>query len=536
MTHFGLEIRVSHPIRDIFYNRDCEEQFLVSLHVYRIAVSVNNIDSVDSFDRFIMAQLPTLPPGSPSLLSGLSETFSFHSSPESFITSRVLAFRASNPSLAESRSPIRAKVLNRNVAVISSYDQIKQLLCDEAIASNLSASKAYDELMAPFFPPPNLLLSDHLAHRALKDVWKSRMRVLISNIRSLTEEITLDYFRGIRSGSPIDLYESMKALSWNLILGIFLSNTANQRKAPGIGPEMEALQEDLLRGQFSLFPVSINTRLWKSPRAKGLAARQKLQALLKVRLEKEPHGCPFEAATADEREDIASHMLLFTSSLAVKALASFLTAVMLNVFIYRANEKGSSTTLASKLVASFRQDDGNDRLRSVVLESERLSPPVVGIMRRTTADIVLSSGRGGIQDTLIPRDWDAWLYFVGAARDPSVFGDSADVFMPERYCRDEKPHTGLAFGTGPKSCLGEPLIREVVMTVIKACVSADTDVSKAQNSKVNIIGDAAEIPIGMQGWLGWQRSVKPEDWAKDMKQLPTQRPVKPVVVTIGHCL
>ena len=62
-----------------------------------------------------MAELPVLPHGSPTTLSGLSETFSFHSSPQSFISSRILAFQASHPEFTQSRTPIRAKVLNRNV-------------------------------------------------------------------------------------------------------------------------------------------------------------------------------------------------------------------------------------------------------------------------------------------------------------------------------------------------------------------------------------------------------------------------------------
>ncbi|KAL9130774.1 MAG: hypothetical protein Q9217_001122 [Psora testacea] len=484
-----------------------------------------------------MAELPILPHGSPSMLSALSETFSFHSSPESFITSRVLAFRSSNPSLADSRIPIRAKVLNRNIAVISSHEQVKQLLCEEAIRARLSASKAYDELMAPFFPPPNLLLSDQPSHNPMKVAWKDRMVPLIQNTRQLTERITLENFRSIRSGSSIDVYESMKALSWKLILGIFLSDPVNQQQAVHIEPEIESLQEDLLRGQFSLFPVSVNTRLWQSPRAKGLAARQKLQALLRDRVGKEPHGCPFQSATHKERDDISSHLLLFTSSLAVKALASLLTAVVLNIFVHRTDRAEPSSNLAAKCMAPIGTENRHELLKSLILETERLSPPVVGIMRRSTADIVVSSGRNDMKDTLIPKDWDSWLYFVGAARDPAIFGDTADLFVSERYYhRNKQSPTGFAYGAGTKSCLGEHLMREIIMTAMKVCLGIDTEASKAQNTAVNFVCDATDIPTGVQGWLGWQKGVKPEDWAQDMKQLPTQRPVKPVVVTIEHCL
>ena len=177
------------------------------------------------------AQLPVLPPGSSSILSGLSETFSFHSSPESFITSRVLAFRTSHPSLADSRTPIRARVLNRNVAVISSYDHVRTLLCNEDVTTKLSSSKAYDELMAPFFPPPNLLLLDPPEHGSRKVEWMERMAELPDRSRKGVRSRTLSHFKGIRPGSSFDLYDSMKSLSWDLILRIFLENREDPQRS-----------------------------------------------------------------------------------------------------------------------------------------------------------------------------------------------------------------------------------------------------------------------------------------------------------------
>ena len=483
-------------------------------------------------------RLPILPYGSPTTLSGLSETFSFHASPEAFITSRVLAFQASNASLADSRNPIRAKVLNRNIAVVSSYDHIEQLLCDEAKTSSLSAGKAYDDLMAPFFPPPNLLLADAPSHQPKKDAWVSRMASLPAEIQSLVQDTLISHFRDMPSDSTVDLYESMKALSWKLILSIFMSSSDKRDGAQKDAAEIESLQEDLLRGQFSLFPVSISTPLWRSPRAKGLAARKKLQSLLKARVQKGITGCPFATSDSAEEEDIANHLLLFTSSLAVKSLASLLAAVMLNLYIYRDEASSQqATSVASRILNLEKARDRDELLKSTILETERLSPPVVGIMRRITQDITLSAQEERLQDTLIPQGWDVWLYFVGAARDPAVFGKTADSFLPGRYNKTaddvaEDPRPGFAFGAGPKSCLGETLMREVVTTVAKTCLGMNG------GSKVRVVLEASmeDVPRGVQGWLGWQKGVKPEEWARDMKQLPTQRPVKGVTVKVVHDL
>ena len=136
--------------------------------------------------------------------------------------------------------------------------------------------------MAPFFPPPNLLLADGPSHQPMKNPWVSGMASLPAEIQSLVQETVLLHFRGIPSESTIDLYESMKALSWKLILSIFIPSSDERGQAQKDAAEIESLQEDLLRGQFSLFPVSISTPLWRSPRAKGLTAREKLQSLLKA--------------------------------------------------------------------------------------------------------------------------------------------------------------------------------------------------------------------------------------------------------------
>ena len=84
-------------------------------------------------------------------------------------------------------------------------------------------------------------------------------------------------------------------------------------------------------------------------------------------------------------------------------------------------------------------------------------------MRRSTQDIILRpfDSKRLTPPTLVPKGWDLWLYFVGAARDPNVFGKDADVFKP-RIAGEEAPDSpireGFAFGAGPKSCLGAGLI------------------------------------------------------------------------------
>ena len=452
-----------------------------------------------------------LPPGSSSTLRGLSETFSFHSSPENFITSRIRAFHKEHPELVASRSVVRAKVLNRNIAVVSSHAQIRQILCDDS--ARYEASGAYAELMAPFYPSPNLLLTDGVQHREMRETWDPRIDALRPNASPLVEKLTREHFESAFSGAEMDVYELMKTLSWKILLGVFLKLNAGDP----LFATFETLQEQLLRGQFSLFPVSVNAGFWHSPRKKGIHAKEKLQDLLLDHLSTKS-ACPFATADSHELKDVANHTLMMTSSLAVKGLASLLTALFLNLYLY-GGESGKTP-----LAVTMNQSEAAEcstKLRSILLETERLSPPIVGIMRRSTSDNVVSTPAEQA-DVLVPKGWDCWLYFAGAGRDPAAIGPTWDRFDPDRYRNDGSCPEGMAFGSGPKMCLGQNMVREMTLTVAQTWLQMKFRVEGKVHAR------------GVRGWLGWEShdSVKLEDFAADMKQLPTQRPAKPVLIRI----
>ncbi|KAI4225394.1 MAG: hypothetical protein L6R36_003936 [Xanthoria steineri] len=477
-----------------------------------------------------MSQPPRLPYGSPTTLSGISENFALHSSLESFITARTLAFQKAHPHLADARAPIRAKVLNRDVAILSSYQHVRQILCDDTLRSCLSSGQAYDELMAPFFPPPNLLLLDPPDHQERKQIWLEKISTLNSDILPRIRRCVHDHFRHVPSGSLIDLYESTKSLSWRILLSVFLQSEDSPNGDDAA--EIEALHEDLLRGQFSLFPVSINTPFWRSPRSRGLQARQQLQLRLQSKVTR--GKCPFAVGNHEDGQDIANHLLLFTSSLAAKALASLLMAVLLDLFLF--HQEGVSVDAKLRSIGDPKQR--SDYIRSMVSEVERLSPPVVGIMRRATREVVLHREGDLASPTRVPQGWDIWLYFLGAGRDHAVFGETAESFVPGRYFDAPlRQQEGFAFGAGAKTCLGKDLMRMVAAAVVESCLGpAQTSETSTKLPMIDLKGDGGKIPIGVQGWLGWQPKVQPEDWARDMKQLPTQRPRKPVMVQVQHQL
>ena len=467
-------------------------------------------------------QTPQLPLGNFSILSTLSQSLSFHSSPESFISSRardaalLLSDQAPRQEGASPSRIVRARILNRNVAVVSSHqicedvlkvgngerqNSVTAAIQGQTIGPDTFAVRpAYLQLMSDFFPPPNILLIDQPDHYSKRKSWEEQLSSLPVDNSQTVHAIANDHFSTWAHSDSIDIYESMKNLSWRLLLGVFLQLSPTDKAYSTV----ESLQETLLRGQFSLMPVAINTLFWRSPRSRGIEARQRLQTLLKEHIASQDSGCPLLRQEKLDKDEISANALMFTSSIAVKALASLLTASMLNLFLLPCEPS---------LAARVRTEDPANRnvlLNSILLETERLSPPVVGVMRRVQQDVVLASPEGQ-PPTLIPTGWDIWLYFVSAARDKTAY-ELADKFLPERFISQAETKPGYAFGSGSKSCLGQHIIRQIVHSVASAALDADVHLEGAVTAK------------GVRGWLGWDMGVSTEAFAGDLKQLPCQRP------------
>ena len=454
----------------------------------------------------------------------LTESLTFHASPSDFISTRLATANATGLL----SSPIaRASILNRNVHIVTSYSLCKQILTpspsndddDDESSGTYAAAPAYKELMRDWFPAPNVLLEDGDGHRVRKARWGERVADL--DIEGSAGQVVKGWVEGFRKREwerEIDLYDELKDLSWQLLLGTFLS----LKKGTDAYDKIEQKQEELLRGQFSMFPVAANVFFWQSARSRGLQAVRDLGRLL---AEEAPRGCPFPrgggADETEEEEDVRSHCLLFTSSIANKALASLLMALVANVFLM------DGGALANVL-RSQERDERRATLRSVILETERLSPPVVGVMRRVVKDVSLDfeaehrlGQTGYMLIHQIPAGHDAWLYFVGANRDETVYRDAQrfhfDRFMPA----DGEGALPFAFGGGAKTCLGVEIVRKMVSIVVEELLEA--------NVSMEIVG--AGLDLGVKGWLGWEE-VDPAITARDLKQLPCQRPRKPVVVKV----
>lgn len=473
-----------------------------------------------------MKPSPQVPPGTSSLLSGATDNLSFHSSPESFLASQVLKHHKDHPEAVNKRQAVRAKILNRNVIILSSYHHIQQVL-DPANGYNgdqpaFVATSAYDQLMSPFFPPSNLLLNDGPSHQHMKNTWQPCSHALASLASSdALSTLIREHLTSLPLSQPVDLYEMLKSLTWEVYLAVFLDLSPSDRQFETIVKD----QEDLLRGQFSLLPVNVKVPgVWHSPRNKGISARKNLQRVIEeVIAIKRPAWLASMSKSSISAEEIVNHALMATSSLAVKATASFLFAFLLNMFVYRPPQVEARSWANAAEISTV--DERQRRIEAVVQETLRLSPPIVGVMRRATVETVLQTADDEEPDVLIPKDWDVWCYFPGANREAATYGIAGDqeLLRPIRFHAQIRPSHQLplpfAFGAGGKSCLGEPFVRQLAATLYEAFAAAGLEVQ----------GSVEEA--GVKGWLGWGEAT-PEQWAQGMKQLPTQRPSEPVMVRL----
>ncbi|KAI9728227.1 MAG: hypothetical protein M1828_004688 [Chrysothrix sp. TS-e1954] len=456
---------------------------------------------------------PQLPTGNSSIIGGITQNFAFHASPEKFITAQLRSLGESGSDLIRDRRTIRAKILNRDVAVVSSYEGIQQVLHGGRDDNEVQfeAAPAYEDFMAPFYPTPNLLLAPSASHATLRADWEDKTKDLPESCSSLLQRLLNEHLMSMTRNGKVDVYESMKTLAWKVLLGVFLGLSSDDADFVTI----QKLQEDLLRGQFSLFPVNMSLGIWLSPRKRGVDARKKLQQIILARLLGNRTACPFSCAGGIDIQTIADHTLLFTSSLAVKGLASLLTAFFLNLYLFKPETENS---LADRLT-SMTQEAARIRLLSILQETERLSPPIVGVMRQATKQTIIRSSNSDA-DTLIPKGWDVWLYFFGGGRDPRKYKNH-DHFEPDRYLV-ESAASPLSFGAGPKTCLGKDFARHVALHFAETCIV----------DRIRVTGRIEAQ--GVQAWLGWRSEAETslEDWATDLKQLPTQHPTKSIFVEV----
>jgi cytochrome P450 len=114
---------------------------------------------------------------------------------------------------------------------------------------------------------------------------------------------------------------------------------------------------------------------------------------------------------------------------------------------YTANELGALEPL------TFNQTKKIPLIRAVVAEAVRLVPAICGQLLRVSPGIT-------VDKYWIPRGYTIGISAMAVNKEPSIFGDDADKFRPDRWLEGSDAYTRLdnasmTFGRGARGCLGK---------------------------------------------------------------------------------
>ena len=461
------------------------------------------------FRRAPAVEASRLPPGDIGR-SVIGNTFAFHNDAQSLILNDVERY----PGL-----PIyRAQVIGRDVGLVVDYKLASEVLDGEcsslsesqAAGPSFSHRAAYTDLVGAFFSEPNILLEDtserlQKTHRA---IWDDHMSSYLSDSNwrqneEVVKGISRQYRSKWQSQDQFDVYKECKALSHEIIFALFLGLDRERDKEEW--REALRMTDTSLRGQFSIPLRASLGGYFQSSYSRGLEAQQGFRRMIGDRID--AGACPF-ARDSQSRgildESIISHLAMFSCSLVIKAMASYLTFGFIQL-----------THPACR----------NQSLESVIKETERLCPPIIGVLRKVMeSPWTVPSPQSPADKTMeVPAGWDVWMYLPLINRDTAIYGDDAWEFKPGRWS-DPKLPPSLSFGGGDKTCLGMDMVRKVVRTVLETL----TDEEGPRTPPLKLVTD---LDGSVKDFLGWERARG--GW-QGIKQLPVQRPRHSVYLRYGR--
>ncbi len=138
---------------------------------------------------------------------------------------------------------------------------------------------------------------------------------------------------------------------------------------------------------------------------------------------------------------VAERETLFVLTASVNTTASSLYWVLREVMLWRETHAPEPHKLADEAF-----------LLRMASEAMRLHTVVQGFPRLATQDVKLRQG------TQVPKGELAVIRSWSANTDPELWGPDALEFDPDRAIPEGMERYGYAFGTGPHSCYGKPLV------------------------------------------------------------------------------
>ncbi|MCP9886764.1 cytochrome P450 [Cyanobium sp. ATX 6A2] len=327
-------------------------------------------------------------------------------------------------------------------------------------------------------------------------------------IVALVEELVAEL---AQAREPLALAERLRRFAFTVIATVVLGLEGDDREA------LFADFEIWTKGLFA-FPLAIPG----SPFARALAARARLLERLGVVLRRaqaqaaagEPlaaGGLDLLAGGLDEvglplaDDDVVEQLLLLLFA-GYETTASSLSCLMLALLQHPLEEAwlrqelaGLSWPPAPELATTAYDPSRAPRLDAVVMEVMRLTPPVGGFFRRTTAPLVLDG-------VLVPADRVVQVALAAHNRHGEA---NLETFRPQRHLEGSCPVALLPFGGGERVCLGRALAElEIRLLAVGLLRGVELELVPGQNLELQVIPS----PSPRDGLLvcprmGWRDAV-----------------------------
>ncbi|XP_046358517.2 cytochrome P450 716B1-like [Haliotis rufescens] len=258
---------------------------------------------------------------------------------------------------------------------------------------------------------------------------------------------------------PKCLYAFFKQLVTEICLSLFLG--LDFQDAQEVSDTIISMTTTHWHGIISVpLPLKIPGRGGASSYSKALDAKKKLLEIIKERRVKTDKSFPQHISTiahdpaVQNDTFVNNHLLLFTSALVPKALASILTS-----FAVEVGQK-------DKLSWQTECLSNPDFMDAIFLEVQRLYPAFLGGRRIVTQDYE-------IDGYLVPKDHAVVFMTFAAHRDPAVF-EAPEEFRPERWtnCSADMKSKLFCFGAGPRGCLGQRLVWDIIKSTVNKVMGA----------------------------------------------------------------
>jgi len=356
------------------------------------------------------------------------KTVEFARNPISFVESRIEKH--------DSKIFI-ARVLNKPTIFVTSNNGVRDIL----VTHQSSFRMGYKDFgyMHALFGDLFLFEDDENAYRVRNLVKELFHSTHCDNYMTVIMSIIGDTLENVHLRSSVDIYEVFKDMITNVCLTLFLDISQEEYH------EYKNIAKTHWHGLISV-PVSVKVKGWASAYSKADEAKGMLLSKIKEKLKSSNNRFLQLVSEAgfESDDEACSHLLLFISSILPKAMSSLLTSFVLET--------------AGHFKEHMREGALEDEnyLESLLLEVQRLFPPLYGGRRYTTEEVI-------IDGFTIPKDHCVAYITKYANRDSNIF-EQADVFIPERWSNRncEKQHLIWTFGGGSRSCIGIHFINRIL--------------------------------------------------------------------------